>query len=282
MGDVFAVNRQLRGGEYVRPGTSFMEIEMNLFDLRRERNEVLGEQENILSLCQNENRARTDAEQEKLQRLQTKAVSLNSQIAAIEAHNTLAPVCGSRGFFPAAAGRAVERPWDQPVSGTAPRGFEMPQGIPRYSEDYARAFFTYVATKGTQIDAALYEGSDGAGGYAVPIVVSDQIVPLAPNEMAVRQLAQVVPTFSDIKIPQQASFGTSTVKAENAAFTEGDPSLSQLTLSAFMAGNINTLSWELVQDVPTFQSFAIQDMILAQQMFEENWYVNGTGSGQAQ
>jgi HK97 family phage major capsid protein len=42
------------------------------------------------------------------------------------------------------------------------------------------------------------------------------------------------------------------------------------------------LSWELVQDVPTFQAFAITDMVLAQQMFEENLYVNGTGTGQAQ
>jgi HK97 family phage major capsid protein len=49
-----------------------------------------------------------------------------------------------------------------------------------------------------------------------------------------------------------------------------------------MAGVVNSLSWELVQDVPLFQSFAIQDQILAQQMFEENLYVNGTGTGQAQ
>jgi hypothetical protein len=58
--------------------------------------------------------------------------------------------------------------------------------------------------------------------------------------------------------------------------------LGQFTLSAFMAGILNTLSWELVQDVPTFQQFAMTDIILAQQMFEENLYVNGTGTNQAQ
>ena len=125
-----------------------------------------------------------------------------------------------------------------------------------------------------------YEGSNTAGGYAVPVVVDDQIVPLAPNEMGVRRLANVIPTVMDIKIPQQATFGTAAAKAENAAFTESEPTLGQITLSAFMAGIQHIVSWELAQDVPAFQNFAVTDMVLAQQMFEENWYVNGTGAGQ--
>lgn len=174
-----------------------------------------------------------------------------------------------------------ERTWGDSGIGSPPRGFEM-ETATRFSAEYAKDFFSYVASKGTSVGAALYEGSDGAGGYAVPSVVSDQIVPLAPNEMAVRQLAQVIPTTSDVRIPQIASFGATNAKAENAAFTENDLALSQFTLSAFMAGNINTLSWELAQDVPLFQSVVIGDLILAQQMYEENLYVNGTGTGQAQ
>ena len=42
------------------------------------------------------------------------------------------------------------------------------------------------------------------------------------------------------------------------------------------------MSWELAQDVPAFQQFALGDMLLAQQLYEENLYVNGTGTGQAQ
>jgi len=75
-------------------------------------------------------------------------------------------------------------------------------------------------------------------------------------------------------------------KAESGAstnsFTESDPTLGQFTLSAFMAGLVHTISWELAQDVPSFQQFAIGDMLLAQSIFEENWYVNGTGTGQPQ
>jgi HK97 family phage major capsid protein len=134
----------------------------------------------------------------------------------------------------------------------------------------------------TQVEAALYEGASTAGGYAVPIVVDDQIVPLAPQEMSVRKIAMVIPTQSDIKIPTKTAFSTATAKAETSSFTESEPTLGQFTLSAYMAGVLQEISWELAQDVPAFQAFAVDDMLLAQAMYEENLYVNGTGSGQAQ
>jgi HK97 family phage major capsid protein len=130
--------------------------------------------------------------------------------------------------------------------------------------------------------AALYEGSESSGGYAVPLVVSDQIVPLAAQEMSVRKIAQVIPTTMDIKIPTKQSFSTATAKAETSSFTESEPTIGQFTLSAYMAGVLQEISWELAQDVPAFQAFAVDDMLLAQAMYEENLYVNGTGSGQAQ
>jgi HK97 family phage major capsid protein len=49
-----------------------------------------------------------------------------------------------------------------------------------------------------------------------------------------------------------------------------------------MAGVLQEISWELAQDVPAFQAFAVDDMLLAQAMYEENLFVNGTGTGQAQ
>jgi HK97 family phage major capsid protein len=130
--------------------------------------------------------------------------------------------------------------------------------------------------------AALYEGSESSGGYAVPLVVSDQIVPLAAQEMSVRKIAQVIPTTMDIKIPTKQSFSTATAKAETSSFTESEPTIGQFTLSAYMAGVLQEISWELAQDVPAFQAFAVDDMLLAQAMYEENLFVNGTGTGQAQ
>ena len=49
-----------------------------------------------------------------------------------------------------------------------------------------------------------------------------------------------------------------------------------------MNGIQETISWELAQDVPAFQQFAVTDMLLACQMREESLYVSGSGTAQAQ
>jgi HK97 family phage major capsid protein len=176
-------------------------------------------------------------------------------------------------------------------------------GRPALGAAYAKALHHFIATRGIEMSpelgdgadgwggfrlptggfsAALNEGTGSSGGFAVPLTVSDQIVPLAPQEMAVRSLAQVIPTTMDIKIPTKSTFSTASAKAETSSFTESEPTIGQFTLSAFMAGVLQEISWELAQDVPAFQAFAVDDMLLAQAMYEENLFVNGTGSGQAQ
>ena len=155
-----------------------------------------------------------------------------------------------------------------------------------FSTDYQSAFHAWLQSGGQTVNAALYEGSNPAGGYAVPVIVDDQIVPLAPQETAIRQLATVLPTTNDLKIPRKTAFGASALKAESGAtvnsFSENDPTIDSVTLSAFMAGNLIKLSWEIAQDVPDFQAFAVNDMLFSQQMLEEGLYVGGTGVGQAQ
>jgi len=155
------------------------------------------------------------------------------------------------------------------------------------SEDYYNDFHTWIGTRGQQIGASLYEGTGSAGGFAVPVIVDGQIVPLAPTEMGVRSIAMVIPTASDIRVPRGITFGTAAGKAESGGgqdnfFTEVDPTLDQFTLSAFMAGAVRTISFELAQDVPSFQQFCITDLVTAMQLYEENKYVNGSGTNEAQ
>jgi HK97 family phage major capsid protein len=245
---------------------------MNLFDLKKQHHAAVSKADSIMALAENGKRELTTSEQNDIDVCMTAARVLAPQIAAVESKNTLSGVLKRFGGAALMGG---------PANGASGYGPLKTEQL-RLSGDYADAFFSYIASGGTQAHAALYEGSNSGGGYAVPIVVDDQIVPLAPNEMAVRQLATVVPTTSDMKIPQKGSFGTASGKAENAAFTEIDPTLSQITLSAFMGGIQETISWELAQDVPAFQQFAVTDMILACQMREEALYVTGTGTGQAQ
>jgi len=214
--------------------------------------------------------ALTPAESSQLDAHMLNVETINSKIKLIESQNTIRTMINPQGVLLTDAPKGVEgRPFAKPERRV-------------FSEEYPGSFYTYVQSGGKRMEAALYEGSSPAGGYAVPIVVDDQIVPLAPKEMSIRELATVIPTVADLKLPVKGSFGVASAKAENASFAEVDPTLSQVTLSAFMSGIQETISWELAQDVPAFNAFCVQDMILAQQMYEENKYINGSGSGEPQ
>jgi HK97 family phage major capsid protein len=93
-----------------------------------------------------------------------------------------------------------------------------------------------------------------------------------------------LPTSSDIKIPQAASFGTSALKSEStgtiATFGGADPTLGQIALTAFMAGALRLSSWELLQDVKAFQQFIVDDLIKGQRILEGSLLATGTGTGQ--
>lgn len=138
--------------------------------------------------------------------------------------------------------------------------------------------------------AATYEGveggSDSAGGYAVSIPTVDQIIPLALPDLGIYDASMVIPTSNDIKLPQAASFGTSVLKTEStgtiATFGGTDPTLGQVALTAFMAGALRLSSWELLQDVKTFQEFIVQDLINGQRILEGSLLATGTGTGEAE
>lgn len=251
---------------------------MNLFQLKKDRQFALNKAESIVAATEKENRQMTEGEEQEYHTAMAAVEALSPQIAKMERNSTLRAHAVNGKLIPANPNVARRN------SGTI--GAVHTDTPVVFSEDYFNAFYEWLASGGQNISAALYEGSSQAGGAAVPVIVDGQIVPLAPQEMGVRSAAKVIPTSSDIKIPRGTAFGTAAIKAESGAadnfFAEVDPTLDQFTLSAYMAGGIRTASWELLQDVPLFQQFLVTDLVLALQMLEENLFVNGTGTGQAQ
>ena len=243
---------------------------MRLFDLKKQQKHALDKLDSILAEGERTGTL-TDGQQMEADTLQAALKTLTPQIAKLERDNSVRQHLVEGKLIPAAGNLRQGRTPNAPVV---------------LSEDYYNDFFTWIGTRGQNMGAALYEGTGSAGGFAVPVIVDGQVIPLAPQEMGVRNIATVLPTAMDIKLPQQTAFSTATSKAESGGstnlFTESDPTLAQITLSAFMAGVSHTVSWELAQDVPTLQQFAIMDGVLALQMYEENLFVNGTGTAQAQ
>lgn len=237
-----------------------------LIELRQQRQFSLDKADSLLKSAENAKRELTPHENMEVEAAMVAVKALNHQIAGIEKANTINKMMSPNGTMLTDGPRKFQ---------TGPTGVQL-------SEDYPSAFGDYIKSGGKVMHSALYEGSEAAGGYAVPVVIDDQIVPLAPAEMSVRQLATVIPTTSDILIPTKTAFSVAALKTELSAFGSTAPTIGQFRLSAFMVGQQNDVSWELVQDVPVFQSFLVQDMILAQQMLEESYYVTGNGSGQPQ
>jgi HK97 family phage major capsid protein len=240
-----------------------------LMEMKQNHHAALTKAESIISAAENAGRALTVSESETVDSAMAEAQELAPKIHTIEKKNTIrSMMTGGMLLIDEKRGAA-----------TAP-------GKKTLSHDYATAFAALIASGGKQMDAALYEGSNPGGGYAVPVTVDDQIVPLAPPELGIRQLAMVIPTSTDIKVPRKTTFGTATGKAESGAtsnaFTESEGEIDQFTLSAFMAGVVQKLSWELCQDVPAFQAFAVSDMLNGQLQYEEGLFVSGSGNGQAQ
>ncbi|HEV2132639.1 MAG TPA: phage major capsid protein [Terracidiphilus sp.] len=258
---------------------------MNLQELIQQKKECAERRKALIAVAEGPN-ARTMTMTERLEHNAAFAheMDLDTQIAERESQNTLSAMVRDNGGIPpwihspnAAASNPVFGNGAQPV-----RDSRL-----RLSADYRDAFYTYLGSNGTKVSAALYEGSNPAGGFAVPITVEGQVVPLAPPDTGLRSIATVIATANDVKIPRATTISTATGKAEGDGtgsnlFQESEPVLDQFTLSAFMAGVLHQISWELAADVPAFQQFAVGDMLLAQQLYEENLFVNGTGTGQAQ
>ncbi len=157
----------------------------------------------------------------------------------------------------------------------------------RLSASYPGAFASYFRTGGAGgTQAAMYEGADDAGGFAVPSTVFGQVLQLAPADAAIRRLATVIATDQDIKFPVASAAGTAALKPESGAsanaFAGTDPALAPFKLSAFAAGVSHTVSFELFHDVPTFTTFLGQDGALALTTLEEGLFVGGSGNGEAQ
>jgi len=286
---------------------------MTLSELMHEQKTALNEAEAMLG---ERDHAMTPAEEEKYNMAMAKHDQLAKQVAERKSKNTIlemfkdgkiviedrAPV-GAEGFvqswasisrsqqictpgyksallsFLRTGGKAHGD--DLTVGADGQGGYLMPG-----SELYTRQRRANGSIPG--VNAAAYEGnqgsSDAAGGYAISVPTEMQIVPLATPDLGIFDASMVIPTATDIKIPQQASFGTSAIKAEStgtlATFGGTDPTLGQFTLSAYMAGALRFVSFELMQDVQTFQQFVIDDLLKGQRILEGSLLASGDGTTQ--
>ena len=175
----------------------------------------------------------------------------------------------------------LNKPVNQPITEAPERAASMkPDKVGRASDAYQEDFDRHLRGK-VLVHNVLSEGVDADGGYLVPEDFERNIVMALEEENVIRSLAKVITTQHERKIPVATGRSTAQWTAENAAYTENNPTFGQKQIDAFKLTDLCCVSVELLQD----SAFDIEDYLMKEfarafGIAEEEAFCVGTGTNQ--
>ena len=150
----------------------------------------------------------------------------------------------------------------------------------RASGAYREDFGLHLRGK-RMLHNVLSEGVDANGGYLVPTEFEKFIVDTLKEENVMRRLCKVITTDNERKIPVAATHSTAAWTAENAAYTESNPTFGQKQIDAFKLTDLCRVSVELLQDAEfDIEDYLIREFARAFGIAEEQAFCVGTGTNQ--
>lgn len=173
----------------------------------------------------------------------------------------------------------LKKPVDTPLTGK-PMDSKMDEKKGRASNAYKEDFGRHL--RGRQlIHNVMEEGVDANGGYLVPEEFERQIITGLDEFNVMRNLCKVITTSAERKIPVAATHSTAAWTAENAAYTESDPTFSQKTIDAFKLTDLVKVSIELLDDsMFDLEEYIAKEIARAFGIAEEQAFCVGNGTGQ--
>ncbi len=150
----------------------------------------------------------------------------------------------------------------------------------RASAEYKEDFDRHLRGK-PLLHNVLSESTDTDGGYLVPEEFEKQILDGLTEANVIRLLAKTIKTNNDRKIPVAVGHSVANWTAENAAFTESNPTFGQKEIDAYKLTDLVRISVELLQDSAfNLEEYIANEFIRAFGIAEEQAFCVGTGSGQ--
>ena len=144
-----------------------------------------------------------------------------------------------------------------------------------YKEDFGRHLRGKLL-----LHNVLSEGVDANGGYLVPEEFERQIVTALEAENVMRTLCKVITTANERKIPVAGTHSVAAWTAENAAYTESNPTFDQKTIDAYKLTDLIKVSIELLDDSAfPLEPYIAQEFARAFGIAEEEAFCIGDGSG---
>lgn len=128
---------------------------------------------------------------------------------------------------------------------------------------------------------AMSEGTDSAGGFAVPDPLANEIVRLVEEYGVFRRYARVVPMTSDtLAVPRRTAGLTVQYPSEGASITASDITFAQATLTARKYATLSLMSTELAEDaVISMAALIAEEVAYAVAVAEDTNGFTGDGTG---
>ena len=173
----------------------------------------------------------------------------------------------------------LSKPVNKPIT-EKPEQAAKPEKTGRASSAYKEDFGRHLRGK-APLHNVLSESVDADGGYLVPEEFEHQIITGLDEVNVIRSLSKVITTHHDRKIPISVGHSVATWTAENAAYTESNPTFGQKQIDAFKLTDLIRISVELLQDAEfDLESYIAAEFARAFGIAEEQAFCVGTGTNQ--
>lgn len=151
----------------------------------------------------------------------------------------------------------LNKPMSEPLTAAPEKTAQMDRKSGRASDAYKEDFGRHLRGKAL-LHNVLSTSPDVDGGFLVPTDFEHNIVTALDEENVIRRLAKVITTHHERKIPVAVGHSTAQWTAENAAYTESNPTFGQKQIDAFKLTDLCRVSVELLQDA----EFDIEDYLI--------------------
>lgn len=153
-----------------------------------------------------------------------------------------------------------------------------------FSNDDTASMMHWLATGDVgAVKAALQEDTDSEGGYVVPDGFYARIAEKLQEKSVVRAAgATVIQTSLKMtEFPAENASATVTLTAEEAAYTQSEPTLQTVQVTNYKAAVVMKISEELLADAAAnLEMFVTNQIVNRLALWENTYFVAGTGTGQ--
>ena len=174
----------------------------------------------------------------------------------------------------------MNKPVNEPIRMKPEMGDMKPKKTGRASDEYKEDFNMHLHGR-PLVHNVLSTTPDADGGYLVPEDFERNILMELEEENVIRKLAKVITTQHERKIPVADGHSVAQWTAENAAYTESNPTFRQKQIDAYKLTDLARVSVELLQDAAfDIEGYLRAEFARAFGIAEEEAFCVGTGTGQ--